>query len=250
MANELSEDMPELRREGREGRVMSHHIASVSWGKDSLAMLLKLIDTGAQLDEVVYFDTGIEFHAIYDTRDRALPMLKERGIAYTELRPANPMWWSMFCRPVRSRKTGELHKHGYGWCGGSCRWGTTEKQRNLDRYAEERGAIVYVGIAADETTRLAKETKHYKLHPLAEWGMTEADCLAYCKERGYTWDEAGVCLYDVLDRVSCWCCRNKNQRELKAIHDNLPDYWNRLVAMEEVLGQMKTKPLEEIGGES
>lgn len=229
---------------------MSYHIASVSWGKDSLAMLLKLIDTGAQLDEVVYFDTGMEFPAIYGMRDRALPLLDDNRILYTELRPKNPMWWSMLCRPVRSRKTGEVHKHGYGWCGGSCRWGTTEKQRRLDRYAEERDAIVYVGIAADEKNRLAKETKSYKRHPLADWGMTEADCLEYCNDSGFFWEQDGVQLYDVLDRVSCWCCRNKNQRELKAMHDHLPDYWERLVAMEEVLGQMKTKPLEEIGGES
>ena len=40
------------------------HIASVSWGKDSLAMLLMLIERGYALDEVVYYDTGMEFQAI------------------------------------------------------------------------------------------------------------------------------------------------------------------------------------------
>lgn len=229
---------------------MTWHIASVSWGKDSLAMLLELVSRGYPLDEVVFFDTGMEFQAIYDTRDTVIPRLRAYGVEYTERRPKNPMWWSMFCRPVRSRKTGEVHKHGYGWCGGTCRWGTTEKQRAVDRYAEERDATVYVGIAADETARLGKEVKPYKRHPLAEWGMTEADCLSLCIDEGYTWDEGGVSLYDVLDRVSCWCCRNKNMRELKAIHDNLPEYWQRLCAMEDVLGQMKSKPLREIGGDA
>ena len=46
-----------------------YHIASVSWGKDSLAMLLTLIAKGYPLDEVVFYDTGMEFQAIYDTRD-------------------------------------------------------------------------------------------------------------------------------------------------------------------------------------
>lgn len=227
---------------------VSYHIASVSWGKDSLAMLLKLIELGERLDEVVFFDTSLEFGAIYDTRDAVLPLLRREGVGYTELRPKNPMWWSMFCRPVRKRGTGMVHKRGYGWCGGTCRWGTSEKQRVLDRYAEDRGAVVYVGIAADETARLDKEVKPYKHHPLADWGMTEADCLAYCRGSGYDWNEGGVCLYDVLDRVSCWCCRNKNLRELRAIHDHLPGYWERLVAMEEVLGPMKAgKTLREIG---
>lgn len=53
-------------------------------------------------------------------------------------------------------------------------------------------------------------------------------------------------LYDVLDRVSCWCCRNKNMRELRAMSKDLPSYFDRLMAMEDVLGQMKSKPLSAI----
>ena len=63
------------------------HIASVSFGKDSLYMLLRLIETGAPLDEVVFYDTGMEFQAIYDTRDAVLPLLAKHGIAYNELTP-------------------------------------------------------------------------------------------------------------------------------------------------------------------
>lgn len=138
---------------------------------------------------------------------------------------------------------------GGWWCPAArCRWGTTEKQRELDSYAEAMDAVVYVGIAADETARLEKEVKPYKRHPLAKWSMTEADCLAYCYGKGFSWTEDDVPLYDVLDRVSCWCCRNKNFKELRAIHDYLPDYWERLVAMEQVLGPMKKgKTLPEIG---
>ena len=42
------------------------YYASVSFGKDSLAMLFMLIDKGYQLDEVVFYDTGMEFQAIYN----------------------------------------------------------------------------------------------------------------------------------------------------------------------------------------
>lgn len=37
---------------------MSKFVASVSFGKDSLAMLLKIIEEGLPLDEVVFYDTG------------------------------------------------------------------------------------------------------------------------------------------------------------------------------------------------
>lgn len=223
------------------------HIASVSFGKDSLAMVHGLIERGMPLDEVVFYDTGMEFDAVYAERDRTLPLLKENGIRYVELKPAMPFWESMFVRPVKKRGTQEVHKHGYGWCGGSCRWGTTEKCRQLDRYAEAIGAMVYVGIAADELPRLAKEIKPYKLHPLADWGMTEADCLASCYSYGHEWNQDGVRLYDVLDRVSCWCCRNKNMKELAAIRKSLPAYWWKLRGLESHLGQMKSRPLDEIG---
>ena len=39
-------------------------------------------------------------------------------------------------------------------------------------------------------------------------------------------------------------------KELKAMHDHLPDYWRRLVALESTIGQMKSKPLCEIGGDA
>lgn len=53
------------------------YIASVSWGKDSTAMLLRLLSENKPLDEVVFFDTGMEFQAIYDVRDFVVPMLAE-----------------------------------------------------------------------------------------------------------------------------------------------------------------------------
>ena len=231
---------------------MSWHIASVSWGKDSLAMLILLIKNGWPLDEVVFYNTGAEFDAIYDTRDAFLPVLHEHGIKYTELRPREPFFYSMLARPVRSRKTGEVHKRGYGWCGGLCRWGTSAKTAALDAYAKKAGAsCVYIGLAADEQERIARNSDPTKCYPLSEWGATEAQCLELCRKRGFRWDENGVSLYDVLDRVSCWCCRNKNLKELRAIHDHLPKYWERLCALEKINGPMKRgHTLEEIGGEA
>lgn len=44
---------------------MGKYIASVSFGKDSLAMLLYILENKLPLDEVVFYDTGMEFQAIY-----------------------------------------------------------------------------------------------------------------------------------------------------------------------------------------
>ena len=47
-----------------------YYIASCSFGKDSLAMVLRLIEENRPLDEVGFYDTGMAFRAIYNVRDR------------------------------------------------------------------------------------------------------------------------------------------------------------------------------------
>ena len=219
---------------------MTYAMADVSWGKDSTAMLHVLLDGAEPLDEVVFYDTGMEFMALYAERDRMLPTLAEAGVRYTELRPRRPMLYDMLCKPIRHRDGTE--GRGYGWCGGPCRWGTSAKTAVLDAHARRAGAgIVYVGIAADETARIVRPRDASKRLPLVERGVSEADCLALCYERGHEWSERGVRLYDVLDRVSCWCCRNKNLRELSAMREALPEYYGMLRALEQSIGEPMKK---------
>lgn len=101
------------------------YIASVSFGKDSLAMLLRLIEENKPLDEVVFYDTGMEFQCIYNLRNKILPLLEAHNIKYTELKPRETFLYTMFEKPVKKRN-GTIGK-GYSWCGGRCRW---EQQKN------------------------------------------------------------------------------------------------------------------------
>ena len=198
-------------------------VASVSFGKDSLAALLLLLENKVPLDEVIFYNSGMEFQAIYDIRDRMKSVLEQRGVRFTEVKPDVPFLYDMLERPVSTKWGPHL---GYGWCGGPCRWGTRRKIEALDGIAADVEKH-YVGIAVDEVERL-ENLKPPKCSPLVEAGMTEADCLAYCYQRGFFWEENGIRLYDILDRVSCWCCKNKNRKELKAIYQFLPQYWAML----------------------
>lgn len=130
------------------------YYASVSFGKDSLAMLFMLIEKQYPLNEVVFYDTGMEFQAIYNTRNKVLPILAAHYIKYTELYPEQSFLWNMFERPVKKRGTNLIHQYGYSWCGGTCRWGTSQKLKALKAYTQN--GIDYVGIAADETHRFEK----------------------------------------------------------------------------------------------
>lgn len=201
------------------------YVASVSFGKDSLAMLLRLIAEEKPLDEVVFYNTGAEFDCIYRIRDFIVAnYLIPLGIKYTELKPDTDFFEMMLKKEVKHRD-GSISK-GYSWCGGACRWGTTYKTQKINKYLD--GCEVYVGIAQDEPKRLERAKTKGQLTPLADWNMTESDCLEYCYQSGFDWVEDGVSLYDILDRVSCWCCANKNKKELLAYYKHLPNYWERL----------------------
>lgn len=226
------------------------HIASVSFGKDSLAMLLMLIKKDFPLDAVVFYDTGKEFQAIYNLRDAIQSTLRAKGIRYIELKPQESFDYKMFDH-IRTRGKNK-GKKGYLWCGGNCRWGTTDKLAAIDRCCHENNAFDYVGIAADEPERLKKERKPHKIFPLADWRLSEAECLEYCYSNGLGWLEKTNSIYDVpeyvdlykiLDRVSCWCCRNKNLKELKNIYKYFTNsYWKQLKQMQSKLDMpMKNK---------
>lgn len=201
---------------------MPKYIASVSFGKDSLAMLLKILELNMPLDEVIFYDTGMEFEAIYNIRNEIKELLKRKNIKYKELKPKNSFLYNMLERPVKKRN-GTIKK-GYSWCGGRCRWGTTEKLKVIEKYCKNN--YQYVGIAYDEQRRL--KDNPLKIYPLVNLKMTEKDCLNYCRRLGYNWLEGNIDLYDILDRVSCWCCCNKNLKELKNYYKYLPSYWNKL----------------------
>ena len=195
------------------------YILSFSGGKDSTFLFLELIRRGWRLDEVVFFDTGWEFPAMYKHIELIKEICKARGIKFVTLHPEKSFDYYMFDHITKSGK------QGYSWCGGRCRWGTKFKTMALGKYFKaNKGGIEYIGIAADETERLIKEREEYKRFPLAEWGITEAECLQGCYDAGFDWGG----MYEYLERLSCKFCSNKTYNELRNIRKHYPDVWEEL----------------------
>ena len=212
-----------------------YYIASVSFGKDSLAMLLLILDYPEKypLDEVIFFDWGMEFQAIYNNRDKIVPLLNSKGIKFTELRYETSFMYNFCERPVEKKRGGQ--QLGYSWCGGLARWGTDRKESTIKKYYKtiNDDIIEYVGIAADEEKRIPRAREKGQILPLVDFNMTESDALKYCFDNGYNWIEDDVELYTILDRVSCWCCKNKNLNELRQMYKYLPKYWKKLKEMQD-----------------
>lgn len=192
------------------------------------------------MDLVIFFDGGKEFGAIYDIWNRVKRLLDESGIRWAEVYPEYSFDYC-FCEKQVNTKNGE-EKVGYSWCGGQCRWMTELKTRAINKYYKEHFSkddmiIEYVGIAADELHRVKipkRGGNTIQKYPLVEWGYSENDCFVGCYKAGFDWKEpdTDVELYQILDRVSCWCCSNKNLDELRNIYHNLPGYWEKLKEMQ------------------
>lgn len=197
-------------------------------------MVLLLIEKKYPLDEVIFYNTEMEFQAIYNNKNKMAKILSEQNIKFTVLKDSLPFDYRAFEKEVRTRSGGI--KRGYNWCGGMARWGTSGKLSAINKHYKENYGdeliIEYIGVASDEPQRIennrSKRNKTVKIYPLAEWNMTERDCLDYCYSNGWDWNENGVELYEILDRVSCWCCANKNQKEIRNIMTYLPEYWEKI----------------------
>jgi 3'-phosphoadenosine 5'-phosphosulfate sulfotransferase (PAPS reductase)/FAD synthetase len=195
------------------------HILSFSGGKDSTFLLLELIRRKEPLGEVVFFDTGWEYKVMYEHIEKCKKICKEHDIKFVTLHPEKSFDYWMFDHVA---KDGAV---GFSWCGGLCRWGTRLKINALDKYNRQNNAhINYIGIAFDETERLEKERAEDKRFPLAEWGITEAECLQGCYDAGFDWGG----MYEHLDRLSCKYCKNKNLKELRNIRKYYPEVWEDL----------------------
>lgn len=197
------------------------YVVSLSGGKDSTAMLLRLIEERRPIDLILFCDTGLEFPQMYE---HLRQVENHIGIPITILRAEHSFEYYFFDYKPK-RKNPKLEQYsGMSWAGPCNRWCTGMlKTRIISKYLKNLKnnyeVVEYIGIAADETRRIRNGC-----YPLVEWNMTEKDCLAYCYERGFRWGG----LYDIFKRVSCWCCPLQSLLELRKLRKHFPDLWKQL----------------------
>ena len=210
-------------------------------------MLLLMIERGMPIDAVISADTGMEFPEMYEHLAKVDAYLfRERGIHITTLRHPHGFEYLMFDVPQQKKRAIERRiamgqpLTGYGWPGIRVRWCTGQLKTHLiakevNRLKGEHGALHYVGIAEDEAWRCKDEQ-----YPLVEWGITEAEALKSCYDRGY--DFGG--LYEIYHRASCWCCPFQRIDELRKLRKYHPELWKKLMELDRrALAQFGPGPL-------
>ncbi len=216
------------------------HIVSFSGGKDSTAMLIRMIELNMPIDEIVFADTGLEFPELYDYIKkvenyigRKIKILKSK---YT--------WDQRFYgKRVRGHNKGNMRGfpkvHIVDWCNRDL------KMWQLNKFC--KGNIVYLGIASDEKHRIQLNNKNLK-YPLIDWGWTEKKCLSYLKEKGLASH-----LYKKFKRLGCWLCPKQNKDSLRVLYQDYPKLWKKLKQYEkdspvEFRPNFKLKEIEEKWG--
>ena len=213
-----------------------YHVASFSGGKDSTAMVLHMIERGDPLDEVVFCDTGMEFPAMLRHVEKVKQVVEAAGIKFTTLRAGRSFEYYLIEYPTARKEDNNLYGvPGRGWPGVFSRWCTKDLKKkpindHLRVLKSDHEVIQHIGLAADEDHRLKRGTNQDKSHqhPLREWGWTEADAMAYCRAKGYDWEG----LYDIFNRVSCWCCPLQPHDDLRKLRQHFPDLWARLLYLD------------------
>lgn len=211
-------------------------VPSFSGGKDSTYLVLRLHELGIKMTDIVYFDTGWEFPHMEAHIAQVEDIIKQK---ITWLLPRDDFDF-LFARKNRTRNINNTRK-GYGWPSAMRRWCTGEKTRAINAYANSltwQGVhlpvVQCLGYASDEPDRVEKHKAKKALrfqtyaYPMVEWGISEKQALEYCKERGLFWGG----LYDIFDRVSCWCCPLGGIEHARKLYHHFPVLWQHMLEME------------------
>lgn len=208
-----------------------YYIASFSGGKDSTAMVLRLLELGDPLDEVIFCDTTMEFPAMLRHIEKIKEVVEAAGVKFTTVRAKYDFEYYMLEHQPKRKAEKYQGLPGYSWPGPRSRWCTRQLKtdvikRHLQELRQEYDVVQYIGLAADEEHRLERKNNQDESHrhPLKDWGWDEAQALQYCYEQGYTWEG----LYETFARVSCWCCPLQSLAELRKLRDHFPDLWEHL----------------------
>ena len=196
-----------------------NQIVSFSGGKDSTAMLLRMVELNESIGSIYFYDTGIELPEMY----LHIKQIEQRIQKPITIMPPKTTWdYWFYGEFTKGKYQGEIRgfpRTVYRGC-----WAMRElKQRHYKNINKLEG-IKCVGIAANETWR-TNNKEYGKDHrfPLVEWGWTEKDVIKYLISV-----DAYTDLYKKFKRTGCWLCPKQSLGSLRSLWKFYPDLWVKL----------------------
>lgn len=209
------------------------HIASCSFGKDSIATILLALENNEPLDRVVFAEVMFDHSRgisgeipehiewVYAT---AIPKLEAMGVPVDVVK-AEKDYVYFFANAVGGgRHKGKI----YGFpIAGMCLINRDCKVQPIKKYLKQFNKVVqYIGIAKDEPHRLGRLDGAQKISLLDKYGYTEAMAKAKCEEYGLLSP-----IYQTGTRNGCWFCPNCSIKQFGRFRKEHPDLWEELVKL-------------------
>ena len=208
------------------------YVASLSFGKDSMAMIIKIKELGLPLDEVIYVDIMFDDDTSGETPEmasfitKAEKILKEKfNIEVTHLRGVT--FKEQFYKvKQRGKHIGDNYGFPYtigSWCNDRL------KMQPIKEYMRKQTdeVIQYVGIAYDEPERYERLNHETHIAPLYDLKITEKEAMEICEK----YDLLSP-IYKTSFRGGCWFCPKQRLSQLKWLYQEHNDLWNTLRDME------------------
>lgn len=213
---------------------MKYYVSS-SFGKDSMATALVALEKGLPIDGIVYCEVMFDNNTsgeVPEHRDfiyeKAIPFFENRGIKTNVIR-AETSFSELFRRVIggNSERAGRI----WSWplCG-RCYVQRDLKISPLHKWKKENigaDAKYYVGIAADEDSRIDRLDPADKISILNQNGIREIDTYEICNRYGLLSP-----VYDFSCRNGCFFCSNAKYRELRHLYEHHKDLWDRMLALQ------------------
>lgn len=205
----------------------------ISWsgGKDSTASIILAREHNIPIRQINYcrimYNKYIpaDLPEMYDFAERAISLFRTWGYKVNILSP-EPAVNLIYKKYKNSHYTDRNGKY-YGvtaFCRGSCNM-TGRKQKILNKEKN----ISIVGIAADETPRLARLGNNISL--LKEYNISQRQTFDICRRYKLLSP-----LYDLpgFERGGCFFCPNVRKIQIQYIKNNRPDLYKLILSMIEM----------------
>lgn len=209
------------------------HIASCSFGKDSIATILLALEKNEPLDRVVFSEVMFDHERgisgeipehiewVYDT---AIPKLESMGIKVDVVKSDSD--YVSLCKRKLTRGKNEGKCYGHQNCF-PCYANSELKIRPIKKYyrqfKDEYDIVEYVGIARNEKKRIERLKGTNKVSLLDKYRHTESWALWKCKQYGLLSP-----LYSMGYRGGCFFCYNANLERYCHIKEHYPNLWESL----------------------
>jgi hypothetical protein len=208
--------MQEMQEKGSLMRAIKH-ILSFGAGVNSVALMIRLLQTEEPLDEVVFADTGAELPETYAYLPVVEDYLKRHHVPFRILtaqvrgRDLYHTCWERKVIPsavwrwsTRDFKVRPIHRH----------------YRSLDAHINQ-----YLAIAYDELERMKMSRVSYvtNLYPLVDERITRAGCIDLIQQAGLPLPAKSGCFFCPFNSLDRW----------RWLLENHPDLYEKAILLEE-----------------